>query len=384
VLIEIRKAGFINKGAELMLYAILDKMRGAFPDANFVMAPTTDSDPAPYSRRAKLGFLQKAWLWRYGFQWGNLARLAPKKLREMYGVVLDKEIDIVFDAAGYAYSDQMGIESTKELAISCKRWHKNGTKFILLPQALGPFNSPKIKEYVKIIAKHADLIFPRDPISYAHITELAGERANIKMAPDFTNLLDGILPEKFDSQNLRFCIVPNYRMVEKTDKDQSEAYIPFMIKCVRYLMKKKCRPFLLIHEGENDLVLAKKISEKTGGNLPIIQENHPLKVKGIFGACEATLGSRFHGLVSALSQGVPALATGWSHKYKTLFHDYGFDEGFMDVMSNEAQIREKIDMVIDYDSKKDIQANLIVHSERLKKLSEKMWDTVFKALKPYI
>ena len=124
--IEIRKAGFVNKGAELMLYAVLQEMQGNYTGANFVMAPGLVS--APYEKRAALNFYQKADLWYGRIQWGVFAGLIPQKIRKMYGIVLDKEIDIVIDAAGFAYSDQWGVNTCLELANSCKRWKKNGTK----------------------------------------------------------------------------------------------------------------------------------------------------------------------------------------------------------------------------------------------------------------
>lgn len=380
MLIEIRKAGFVNKGAELMLYAALAKLKEAFPEAEFVMAPGHNNSSAPYAKRVELGFLQKAWIWRYRIQWGDLAALAPQKVREMYGVVLDKEVDIVIDASGFSYSDQLRIGSSRELAKSSKRWRKHGTKVILLPQALGPFTSPQIKKHIKTAVDNVDLIFARDPISYQHLTEVAGEQENIKMAPDFTNLLQGFIPDYFDPNKNQFCIVPNYRMVDKTTQDKSESYLPFMIKCAKYLLENDKKPFLLVHEGENDLMLAQQIVSGCGGDLPILKESHPLKIKGILGSCQGTIGSRFHGLVSALSQGVPALATGWSHKYKMLFHDYGFEEGLLDVTSSEEEIKKKIDYIIEPSSKDEIQSIITARSNELKSQSMQMWDTVFEAL----
>lgn len=379
MLIEIRKAGFINKGAELMLYSVLQKMKEAFPEADFVMAPSANNGPAPYAKRAQFGFLQKASFWRFGMQLGDLAVLAPRKLREAYGVVLDKEIDIVLDAAGFSYSDQTGIKSVKGLANSSKRWSRRGTKAILLPQAMGPFKSPKIQKYIKIVAYNVDLMFPRDPISYKHLTDVVGDRPNIKMAPDFTNLLEGIMPDNFDPENNRFCIIPNYQMIKKTSKDQRDAYIPFMIKCAQYLLEKDQKPFILVHEGANDLMLAKQISEGVGG-LPIIQESCPLKIKGILGACHGSISSRFHGLVSALSQGVPSLAIGWSHKYEMLFYDYGFDEGMLDLMDSDEVLHKKINLIIDPESRVEIQSTITAKSEELKKRSKEMWSQVLKVL----
>lgn len=365
-----------------MLYSVLYMMKSAFPEAQFVMAPTVTKGAAPYAKRAELGFLQKAWLWRYGVQWGDLAALAPSKVREMYGVVLDRDVDVVLDASGFAYSDQWGEDPCRELARACRRWRKHGTKIILLPQAFGPFKSAQNRKWIASAVELADLIFPREPISYRYLTEAVGERDNIRMAPDFTNLVSGVLPEDFDAKNNRFCLVPNYRMIDKTQKAESEAYVPFMADCARYLVEKGAKPFLLVHEGANDLMLAEKIRATANHPIPIIQEQHPLRIKGILGACDGTLGSRFHGLVSALSQGVPSLGTGWSHKYRMLFKDYGFEEGLIDVQVEQNVLREKIDLVTDAKSSQQIRAELVRQTVELNKRSLQMWSKVFRVVEP--
>ena len=378
--IEIRKAGFINKGAELMLYAVLYKMQEAFPEAKFVIAQGHNNSSAPYFKRAKLGFYQKAWLWKYGFQWGHLAILLPGIIREMYGLVLERETDIVIDAAGFVYSDQLGTKYTSELARSAKFWKNHGIKSILLPQAFGPFSSDQIKKNIKTAVDNIDLICPRDPISYKHLTDIVGERPNIRIFPDFTNLLDGIVPEYFDASGHQFCLVPNYRMIDKATKEQSKAYLPVMTECIKYLLEKKQKPFILIHEGEDDEMLARQLAQKVKSDLPIIKESNPLKIKGILGSCQGTIGSRFHGLVSALSQGVPSLGTSWSHKYRMLFKDYDFEEGLIDILDKKEEIKKKIDMIIDPVTKNKIRTTINARSEKLKKKTEEMWCTVFSIL----
>ena len=377
-MIEIRKAGFVNKGAELMLYAVLEKMKKEFPDAKFCMVPSAS---APYEKRIVLGFYQKVNLWKKGIRFGNLVYMVPKKLRDRYGLVMDSEVDIVLDAAGFSYSDQWGKGSTAELASSAKSWKKNGAKVVLLPQALGPYESAINKNSIKKAVENIDLIFARERISYEYITNAVGKRDNIKLAPDFTNLIEGIVPDDFDANTNRFCIVPNYRMIDKTSKEQSEAYLPFMITCARYLLEKDQKPFILVHEGANDLMLANKINDAVDGKLNIIKEAHPLKIKGILGVCEGTIGSRFHGLVSALSQGVPSLATGWSHKYKMLFEDYGFADGLLDVTASKEEVHKKIDLIIDEANKSKIKNIIESRSIELKKLSEQMWDDVMRVLR---
>ena len=377
MIIEIRKAGFVNKGAELMLHAALQKLKTRYPDATFVMAPTTEKSDHPFRKLVQLGFYPKASLWRYGIQWGNLANFAPRPLREMYGVVLDKEVDVVIDAAGFAYSDQWGDDPSIELAQSARTWKKNGTRVILLPQALGPFTTDKIQAAMKTVVENVDLIFPRERVSYEYLTRLAGEQSKIKQAPDFTNLISGVVPADFDVEQNRFCIVPNCRMLDKTDQQTRDAYLPFLTTCTRYLLEKGAKPFVLVHEGKGDLALAEKLSAAVGG-IPIVRESGPLEIKGILGACSGTLGSRFHGLVSALSQGVPALATGWSHKYQMLFEDYGFPEGLVQVTGDEAEIKRKLDLVTDESAR--IAALIQARTAELKQQSEQMWQQVFEVI----
>lgn len=377
--IEIRKAGFVNKGAELMLYAIFDKMRQAYPEAIFVMTPTGPTGSAPYSKIAKLGFFLKPSLWLHGIQFGDLAMILPKTLRQRYGLVLEKEIDIVIDAAGFAYSDQWGEDRCLELARSMKRWRKKNTKVILMPQAFGPYTSIKTRRAMSYVAKNANLIYARDSISYDHLIGVTEKLDNIHLCGDFTNLVSGIVPENFDPSKNNFCIVPNYRMIDKTPKEISEAYVPLLIKCTKYLLHKKLRPFILVHEGQEDLMLAKIISEETG-DTPIVKEDDPLKIKGILGCSIGTIGSRFHGLVSALSQGVPSLATAWSHKYQMLLEDYGFPEGLIDITASDEKIFDKMDLLADGEQRKKIKSTIETRSKDLKMLSEKMWDEILVAL----
>lgn len=377
MLIEIRMVEFVNKGQELMLHAALRRLQRAWPDAAFTMAP---SKLAPFLPRAELGLLQKAWLWRFGIQWGGLAAIAPARLREYYGVVLDREVDVVADAAGFLYTDLWGPRPAEELAHSCRRWRKRGIPIILLPQAFGPFTSRRLKKAIRTIVDHADLIFARDKVSHQHLVEAAGEREHLRIAPDFTSLIDGIVPDDFEVTPHRYAIVPNYRMIDKTSKARSDAYLPFMIRCVRYLKEQGVAPFLLVHSGPLDLELADQICQACGGDVPVIRERHPLKIKGILGQCEGSIGSRFHGLVSALNQGVPALATGWAHKYQELFDEYGFSAGVLDTRDSEDTLRRRLDLLLNPASRVRIQHTLLENARALNQRAEAMWQEVFRVI----
>jgi len=364
MMVEIRGVSFVNKGAELMLYAILQKISEQWPNADFVMEPRGYS--TPYAERAKLGLYQKPMFPEHELLFNLMRFFIPDKLWKQYGVVYDSEVDVVLDASGFAYSDQMGEKKSILLAKAVKKWKRQGTKIILLPQAFGPFSSPTIRNAVKVIVEHTDIIFARDKISYDYLTEVAGERENIKIAPDFTNLVNGIFPESFDRNKNRFCIVPNQKMIDSTSPEKSALYVPFLISCLKILKEKGENPFLLVH-CRKDADLAKLVVTGFGEPLEIVFESNPLVIKGILGACSGVISSRFHGLVSALSQGVPSLATGWSHKYKMLFEEYRLEDGLIEPGADISEIKAIINKATDADTRQSIREKLKARSEDLKK-----------------
>jgi polysaccharide pyruvyl transferase WcaK-like protein len=375
MMIEIKGTQFINKGAELMLYAIIAKLHTKYPDVKITHEP--NNKIFPYEKYSKLGIYPKANLSYKRVCLSGLIDFIPKKIRDIYGVVIDREINIVLDASGFAYSDQWGDNPTVRMAKLCKKWKKKSRKIVLLPQAFGPFTSERIKDAIKSIADNSDMIYARDRVSFDHLFSVTGKRQNIKIAPDFTILLPGSIPAGYNISDKEICVVPNYRMIDKTSVDVRNAYIPFLEKCIRYLIDHGKMPFFLIHEGNDDLIIAKNIIKNTGRTIPIVRESDPLMIKGILGCSKGIIGSRFHGLVSGLSQGVPSLATGWSHKYQMLFNDYGFDEGLINVFISDDALQNKMQYLVDDGLRQQVSAMLIEKSSIQKDVASKMWEEVF-------
>ncbi|WP_164968941.1 polysaccharide pyruvyl transferase family protein [Arcobacter sp. CECT 8989] len=378
MLIEIRGVGFVNKGAELMLHAILEKIKSRFPKARFVMAPSLNV--SPYEKRAELSLYQKVTYEKLGLDLGDFfVSLVPKKRRKMYGLVRQKEVDIVLDAAGFAHGDQWGVKNTKKLFKFSQKLKRNNAKLILLPQAFGPFEKREIKETMKELLRNCDLVFAREEVSFNYLTSFTSQK-NIFNMPDFTNLVKAKEVEDFDFEKNDFCIIPNYKMVSKSWINSSDNnYIKLISESIKYLREKGKNPFILVHEGKKDFVLAEEIANKVGG-INIFKEEDPLKVKGIIKQSHGVIGSRFHSLVSSLSQATPALGTSWSHKYQMLFKDYDFEEGILTLDSSVDDIRRKVDILIDENSKEKLVLKLENKSKYLKELSNQMWEKVFKEI----
>jgi len=64
MIVEIKGTQFVNKGAELMLYAILDQVRRRYPDARVTHVPSFES--VPYEKYSRLGIYPKASLLHKG------------------------------------------------------------------------------------------------------------------------------------------------------------------------------------------------------------------------------------------------------------------------------------------------------------------------------
>lgn len=372
MVVEIKGVQFVNKGAALMLYAILERVRSAFPEAKLTIVP--DLNTCPYEKLASLGIYPKIWLQRYRIQWGYLANKLPRRVLKRYGLVTDSEVDVVLDASGFAYGDQWGPENTVSMARAVCKWKKQGTRVIFLPQAFGPFTGKRIRYAFRTIATLADRVYARDPISYKYVRDIVGESPTLKQAPDFTVLIRGKVPSSFDKSRHEVAIIPNAKMLEKPLGKAAKQYILFLATCTRLFMASGLKPFFLIHGGPKDEAIAREVLKYVDDKIAIIVNDDPLEVKGIIGSCKAVVCSRYHGLVSALSQGVPAIATSWSHKYQTLLDEYRCSEFLLSSDVGEAELQQVVDKFIK--NLERLKAQLKAVAEKHKRAAEEMWKDV--------
>jgi len=378
MIIELRGVEFHNKGAELMLHAIIEKIKSKFPDVMFVMEKTAS---APMSKQKEFGIFTKTNFKLYKFPLKYVFALVPQSIRRNNNLVTEGEIDIVIDGSGFAFGDQWGAwKAGYRLADHIIKWKKDGKKVIMMPQAFGPFTDQALKVKMQTIIKYSDLIFARDRISYEYMLGLDPKATNIKLRPDFTNLIKGSIPSDFNPKTCEVAIIPNNKMIETASEAGGIAYVNMLKKMVELIQDKGYKPFFLIHEGKKDLALALKTNESIKNQVPVVIEDNPLHVKGIIGASKAVITSRFHGLVSCLAQAIPCLATGWSHKYEMLLEDYGYGEALVDVNSDDTVLLQKIESVLDESSRATIVEKLKKNSVDQKKLSEETWKEIFALL----
>jgi polysaccharide pyruvyl transferase WcaK-like protein len=375
MVIELRGVEFVNKGAELMLEAILAKVKENYPLAVFAMEI---SPRAPISKLRRRRILVKTNFKFKGIPFGKILDLIPKSIRNTIGFVSEEDISIVLDGSGFAFGDKWGARKAgKRCGNHIEKWKKEGKKIILLPQAFGPFSDRSMISMMKKIVGNADLIFARDRISFDYLNEINGKNDRFKLFPDFTNLVKGNVPKLKMDLGTCVAIIPNQKMMDTKDTAQNLAYPKFLKTMIEKIQKKGLSPFFLIHESEMDRIIALKINEQLEKPISIIEVEDPLEVKGIIGVSFAVITSRFHGLVSALSQSIPCLATGWSHKYEMLFEDYGYPEGLCQVIGNSEYFDEKLSLILEENKRGKLILNLSTKAKKQKELTQKMWDMVF-------
>jgi polysaccharide pyruvyl transferase WcaK-like protein len=381
MIIEIKGTQFINKGAELMLYAILEQIKLRWPDAEIALRPSSHS---PFLKRAKVGAWQKLSLHKHIIDLNGLSYYFPALLTRQlakFGIVTEAKIDLVLDASGFAYGDQWPIRQLTHMSKEITRFHKKNKPFILLPQALGPFTEPELTRSVKQHWANAALIFARDKVSYHHINQCFGEYEtlnNLYLMPDFTNLIKGQVVG-VENAKRTVLFIPNSKMISAKNnrRDWVEHYVDMMAKYCINVDKLGFIPMLLNHDGDKDRELCVSIAKHANLPISIIEIDDPLKVKGLIGEVAAVISSRFHGCVSALSQGVPCIGTSWSHKYEALFEDYNQQAYLISHPNNDD--RPQMDTFLAADYADVCRTNPAIDLLKLK--SQQMWDLVFEKVK---
>lgn len=228
-------------------------------------------------------------------------------LRERVG--LARRPDLVLDASGFGLSDQWGALKAGRHATNVTYWAQRGVPTVYLPQAFGPFNKPDVAEAAKAALSGSALVFARDSTSSAFLDDLGVAH---QRAPDFTCGLSVEPDDRFAGRDL---VVPNVRMLEQVD---GATYRERMTELLRDLAD----PVVMVHEDGADRVLAEELVVASGRDLDIVVATDPLQAKAWIQGAGGVIASRYHALVAALDAGIPAVGTGWSHKYEALFEEF--------------------------------------------------------------
>jgi polysaccharide pyruvyl transferase WcaK-like protein len=324
--VEVRGVNFKNKGAELMLLSILNHYKGVAEISLPINPSTINGD-----KRKEYQLFGRISAQPKGIDLDRFVRLLPVLVQKSLRLKTLENTDLILDASGFAYSDQWGADGIKNAADKYTSWKKRGTKIVLLPQAFGPFEKDNSADYFKKLADAVELIYARDTQSLQYLQEICGSSDKIKLSPDITIGLEvGTTESDISIEDKALAVIPNYRIIDKSSTNPT-LYLDVLVAGIEQAVKLGYKPYIIIHEGKKDLELGMLLKSRVGDiQVPVITESNPLKLKKLLGKFSFVISSRFHGIVNALSQGVPCVAIGWSHKYPLLLKDFDFEEGMLD------------------------------------------------------
>lgn len=373
MIVKIEDVGFKNKGAALMLYAIIAQLKQHYGENVKIVTENYFND---FQQFASLDLYKEASFQRYKIKWHNF--ISDKQLLS-HRLVKPSQIDVVLNASGFSVGDiwypNFKNHYQNRLA-KYKIYKKSGAKIIYLPQAFGAFTTPEVIDYGQALEKYVDVFFAREKISYGYLKQIISSD-KVKLFPDFTNLLE--VREHYANSNKYVVIIPNTKMITTT-KYSEEDYIRFLKNTANYIHQKGYEVVLLNHEGHND----EKLLEKLSGILEIPHtvetDKNAIEVKQIIKSAYAVISSRFHGAVSSLCQGVPLLVTSWSHKYGELLMDYNQEQCMMEVVDKEGKNNLLLEKVLSEPSNTEIRTVLNNNSVIQKELTQKMWNKVFNII----
>jgi polysaccharide pyruvyl transferase WcaK-like protein len=369
--IEIHGTGTHNRGAELMAIAVAERMRATFPEARLVVSPHFGD---AFSR-ARHRFLTT-----WEFYWGIRAKITGVALkygspgvRDALALVPPQEIDVVLDASGFAFSDQWGPHEALRLLKKMNGPARKGKPLILLPQAIGAFSKPEVAKASRDLFRRAALVCARDSRSYTMAKNLGISSDILRQFPDFTVGVEPLLPQGLHLPADFSAIVPNFRMMDKGSS--ATGYIDFLTRSIRLLQARGMNPVFVLHDAEED----RKVVDQcyaAGEEIPAIKHDDPRVLKSILGRAALVLGSRFHALVSGLSQGVPCIGAGWSHKYLELFSDFSCPELLIADLTDTAALEAAVDRLVNASSRIDYERKIKASGIRIKESNQVMWHEV--------
>lgn len=372
-----------NRGDELMLEAVFRRFGGTRLAIPVELWPggRPGGNVRPVALPPEAGEARLALGRRDG---GRLLTLAAKAVAmRLPGPVLERltghgdarGLDVLLDCSGFAYGDDWSVGRMERRAAYYGTLKAEGTRIVMLPQAFGPFERPDVRDAARRLLATCTLAVARDADSLEHLRalELPGDAPRLARAPDITHLLDATPPDDAEAWGRRAVIVPNARMIDRTSGARAVAYETFLQEAIAACASAGLEPWLMLHE-DNDRAMVGEVSERAGG-LNVL-DGGGLRLKGAIGSARLVIASRYHAIVSALSQGVPAIGTSWSHKYVRLFEEYGHSDYLLAPESDPALLRARCTHLASPEGQAEIRARLRDKAAAQRAVVEAMWDDV--------
>lgn len=382
MLIELHGGNFRNKGALKMLITTKKMLEMKYPLARFVADASVGTDKELDSLGIEKMYIRRNWMgsryFRIKFALQKIIAHLDVKYPNLFKerITLNK-VDAIVDIAGFAYTDQWGYKPAQDFS-SLARWYKkNGKKVILMPQAFGSFTSVQIKDAMKKIIDDADMINARDSSSFDNLMDIS-QSGNVHKNSDITLFENYKTNNIASNDNNKVAIIPNMRMLDRGGDFWKDNYTKTLDNIIIVCKEIGVQPIMVIHDHSGE---DQKIHKLVKSRIECKSITDPWELKEYLSNCRFVVGSRFHGLVAALSTGVPVLSLGWSHKYKEILNDFNVSKYLIDENNiSKDQISILLSELSEIESNNKTRSIIMQEFMNKKEKNSNMWQQVFAIL----
>jgi polysaccharide pyruvyl transferase WcaK-like protein len=326
---------FINKGAQSMLFCLVDFLRGKYPDDEIIVLDLFPSLTS--SEKQKYSFtilnMHVRTLFRISFPFLKLwFKKSAKSDRESDIINAFKSARVMYDISGYGVSShQQPIIWTIATLLPFRMARKHRVPCILLPQSLGPFRYsgwrrwflfPFVKNYLNYI----ETIFIREPESRDYLASF--RTVGIIDSPDLVLQSGPMHPERLFVHPVQstaslvlypgaVALIPN-RQLNRIWGEQTT--IDRFAQIIKIILDSGHQVCILKHSAD-DIMLCQALFKQFAGNERVfleISDYEPHEMEHVMQAFAGVVSARYHGLVHALRIGIPVFSVGWAIKYRRL------------------------------------------------------------------
>ena len=345
-----------NKGAQAMTFVVVDEMANRFQDHKVVLFSTKDFN------REKRDKEQYQFVIAPNPRYRILLLAAfSKRIPFLKKLVKDDEnkkiidylhnADYILDISGYSLGSDWGCDASIAYCLRLKLVDLLGAKIYLMPQSFGPFDYVGRKAFqtemmIKRCLPCARLIMAREKEGFDLLKNKYG-LSNLVLTYDMVLQnrginLKNIYKDKVELSTplISSCsvgIIPNTKVFKYGDKAMLYIVYDAIIAALRRHRKGIC---FLIHSSEDRdicMELYKRYSIDNDNIRIIENELSCVEFDKTVRKFDFIIASRYHSIVHAYRNAVPAIVLSWATKYKELMETFEQEQYLFNV-------RETIDI----------------------------------------
>lgn len=373
-----------NKGAQAMTFITADEMAKRYPDKEVVLLSNMDSRRGKEEREQYTFRIQKypgalqLLLLKNKLTAAVLRRIGAPETKAYEALM--KETAAVIDVSGYALGSNWGYKKTIFYLTRIAVARRHQIPVYLMPQSFGPFHykgiaAPFVKSMIRKNLRYAKEVMCREQDGYKLVHDEYGI-TNATLAPDLV-----LQNAEIDPANVyknvpvlwtkeipegSVALIPNQKAMLYGNP---EVLYEMYIKIAETLEARQRKLWLIYHSAE-DFEICKEIRSRCStSNVQIIEEELScLAFDALVKKFDFVIASRFHAVVHAYRNAVPAVVPGWAVKYRELLDLFGQGAYMFDVRSQidaDAVAAAVADMCDTYPERKEqIRNGLIQIRER--------------------